>query len=337
MAKTHHFKIKDQVSEDATGAVFRAYDQSAGRKVLLRKYIHDPHARNGLHAVEEVAYQVAIERLIKVDHPSLRKVLSGGCLPKDGTPFVASRTIEAEPLESVLRQSYLSVEMATTMLAQVLELCELLSTLLAEEGVWVDTDPASISVTSHQMEPRFIFWAAPLKCLNSSNTPTNLAAIIDLTEAVMGWAGKEVDEREGGNLLPWLSWLKETLHDEGTTVREAREMLAAAAGVEPPPPIDTLLKESQRKRSLLERMPSISFKWVHRPKMPLFALLSLMFVVQCILGWLWIRKINQSIDKELKEITLSIYDDPYTNAEPQNGDQEEDNAEPGSRPLFFNE
>jgi len=160
-----------------------------------------------------------------------------------------------------------------------------------------------------------------------------LGGIVELTETVMGWQGKDIGEREGGHLQAWLKWLKDAADDDRATIREAREMLSAALGVEPPPPIGTLVEESQRKRSFRERYPRLmSILRVPAPKMPLFALLSVMFVAQAIFGWMWVRKINENINKELKVIKLSIYDSPYT--ADRNPEREE---ERGSKPVSFDE
>jgi len=328
MSKTHHFKIKEQISQDARGVVFRSHDPSTGKKIALRKYVHLDDGEDGLQRGSALAYQVAIGRLSKVCHPSLRRVVSGGCDPSDGIPYIAAHWTDVDPLQWVLKDTYLSVEVATTLLSQLLEVSDLLSHILAEDGIWVETDAASISLTNDPNGTRFVFWASPLKTLGPRSAENDLNALIDLTEGIMGWKGREVDEREGGHLHAWLNWLKDDADRFDTSIREVREMLAAAAGVEPPPPINALVIECTRKRSFLEKWPSLTLPKIRAPKMPLFAFLSVLFVIEAGVGWLWLRKISSDMDQELKRINQSIDDSPYIR--PENAP-----AEPGSEPIDF--
>lgn len=308
--------------------VFRSQDPSSGKKIALRKYIHLDDDEHGLQPGSALAYQVAIGRLTKVRHPSLRQIVSGGCDPTDGIPYIAAQWIDVNPLQWVLKDAYLSVEVATVLLSQLLEVSELLSQVLAEDGIWVETEAASISLTSEPTGTRFIFWASPLKAFGSGGAENDLNALIDLTEKIMGWKGREVDEREGGHLHAWLNWLKQDADHADTSVREVREMLAASAGVEPPPPIAALVTECTRKRSLLEKWPTLSLPRIRAPKMPLFVLLSVMFIIEAAAGWLWLRKISKDIDHELEQINRSIDHSPYIRPGT-------DPKEPGSQPLDF--
>lgn len=328
MSKSLHFKIKEQISQDARGVVFRAQDPSSGKKIALRKYVHLDNNEDDLQPGSALAYQVAIDRLAKVHHPSLRRIVSGGCDPEDRIPYITAQWADLDPLPLVLKDTYLSVEVATILLSQLLEVSELLSQVLAEDGVWVETDTASISLTSEADDTRFVFWPSPLKALGSRGAEHDLDALIDLTEGIMGWKGRQVDEQEGGHLHAWLNWLKEDADRFDTSIREVREMLAAAAGIEPPPPIGALVAECTRKRSLLETWPSLTLPRIRAPKMPLFVLLCVMFVIEAIAGWLWLRKISNDVDQELKKINRSIGDTPYVRPGT-------DPAKPGSQPLDF--
>jgi len=332
MSKTHQFKVRHQLSEDKAGVVQLAYDPS-GRKVCMRKFAQYGRAGEQLHVQEEVAYQVAIDRLTGVHHPSLREVVSGGFDPLDGMPYVATKPMETTPLAEIIHQSPLSVEMGSALLSQLLELCELLSHLLAEEGIWVETHPDAVDMVRDGAATHFLFWPSPLKALNGNSQAHDFGGIIELTEKMMGWRGLEVDERAGGHLQPWLKWLKEAAAGGGTTIREAREMLAAAAGVEPPPPIGELVRESQRKRSLLERWPSVfAAMKMPAPKMPLFALLSVMFVVQAFVGWLLVGKVNENLNERVLQINQQMYSHPYTIDRDPNRKPER-----GSLPINFDE
>lgn len=328
MPKAPHFKIKEQISRDARGVVYRAQDASSGKKIALRKHLHPEDGDDGMPSGSALAYQVAIGRLRKVHHPSLRSIVSGGCDPESDTPYLATTWTDADPLQAVLKDTYLSVELASTLLSQLLEVSELLSQVLSEDGIWVETDSATIAVDIDKAGARFIFWPSPIKSLEGRSTEQDLNALIDLTEGIMGWKGRPVDERAGGHLLAWLNWLKEDADRHGTTIREMREMLAAAAGVEPPPPIDGLVAECTRKRSLLEKWPSLSLPELRAPKMPLFVFLSILFVIEAGLGWLWLKKINNDVNEELEKINRSMDESPYLRPST-------DPDETGAQPLDF--
>lgn len=327
MSKTQRLRTREVLYEDASGVVVRAKD-SSGHKVQVRKPKADV-AGLGFAAVEQVAWQVAIERLRSIRHPSLLRVVSGGSDSSDGRPFIGAKIEEAESLAQKIRSGPLPIELVTALLSQALEVSELLSHLLADDGIWIETDIQSIQITEKSMEPCFLFWPSPLKSMHSGRQQS-FKDLIDLTECVLSRGGQQVDEREGGHLQMWLKWLKEVA--DKASVREAREMLAAAIGVEPPEPIEKLVEACLRKPGLLDRLPKLPpvfYKW-QAPKMPLFVLLSVMFVVQSMIGWFIVRIINNSIDEELQRLNAGYTESPYTvDRDPRR------RAERGSRPLNF--
>jgi len=327
MAKSHRLRILETLYEDAGGVAFRAKDAS-GHKVLVRKPKPESAGAPGLPGVEQVAYQVAIERLSGIHHPSLLTVVSGGNDPQDGLPYISTRPAEGESLAARLKARPLSLELATAMVSQALEVSELLSELLAEDGVWIETSAESILVTAKSHEPNFIFWPSPLKAVQKSGKAGNLMGILELAERALNWSGREVDEREGGHLLLWLQWLREAKGD--VPIHEAREMLAAAAGVEPPEPVEKLLETCRNKPGRFEALNlSKLLKW-QAPKMPLFVLLCVMLVIQSIIGWIIVRTLNSRLDEQLDQLNDSYTENPYTiDRDPSR------KPERGSEPLDF--
>lgn len=299
-------RLLETLYEDAAGSVYRAKD-AGGHRVHLRK----PRAPSAISEVELVALQLATERLTGIRHPSLLAVVSGGCDPADGRPFVAIKPTEGEHLASTLRGRPLSIETATALLSQALEVSVLISELLADEGIWIETTTRAIIVTEESGEPRFLFWPAPGKAMLGEARKRSFHEFIEMIENVLGWAGREIDESEGGHLHIWLQWLKGV--DGDVALREAREMLAAAAGVEPPQPVEKLVAASRRKARCRINMA----KWQEllksqRPRMPLFALLCFMLVIQAIIGWIIVRIINDSFDDELEQLNASYHSTPFT-------------------------
>jgi hypothetical protein len=239
MPLRNRFQIEDLIHQDATGVVFRALDAQTGMSVAVRRFFPFGAAGGGLHPDEETAYEIAIGRLAGLKHPALRSVICGGCDPVDGMPFIATEWIEGDPLEPIVRQEPLPAAVAAQLLMQALEVSELLSQVLAEEAVWVETDLQTIILGSEASGRGFTFWISPLKWLGGHEQARGLRSIITLAEEVLGWGGRVIGDQAGGGLGAWLKWLNGVA--DTASLREARENLAAALGEEPPPPAKKLL------------------------------------------------------------------------------------------------
>lgn len=238
------FQIEDLIIQDATGVVFRAVDKQTGLCVAVRRFFPFGAAGGGLESEEETAYKIAIGRLAGLKHPALRSVICGGCDPVDGMPFIVTEWIEGDPLERIVRQEPLPAAVAAQLLVQALEVSELLSQVLAEEAVWVETDLQTIILGSEASGRGFTFWISPLKWLGGHEQARGLRAINTLAEEVLGWGGRVVGDQAGGGLGAWLKWLRGVA--DTASLREARENLAAALGENPPPPAQKLLVAASR-------------------------------------------------------------------------------------------
>ncbi len=242
---SQRFKIEDLVVQDSSGVVFRAMDTETNQPVALRRFFPFGANGGGLDAEEQIAYQIAVGRLSAVSHPALRSVISGGCDSVDGMPFIATEWIEGTRLQSYIDHGPLTAEEATRLLTQALEVCQLLSEVLAEEAVWVETGLQAIVVGTEGSGRGVTFWIAPLKWLGKNDGPRGLESIIHLTEALMGWKGKTLGDQAGDGLGGWLNWLRR--YAGTTSLHEAREMLAASVGVEPPLPAKQLVRQATRR------------------------------------------------------------------------------------------
>lgn len=237
------FQIEDLIIQDASGVVFRALDTETGRPVALRRFFPFGANGGGLLDEEQTAYNIALGRLAGLHHPSLRSVISGGCDPVDGIPFIATEWIEGDLLEPILQRGPLPAEAAVELLTQALEVCELLSQVLAEEAVWVETDPQTIVLGNAESGRGFTFWISPLKWLGGNEESRGLHSIIALTEQVMGWKGMIVHDQAGRGLGAWLNWLRCA---QNPNLREVRENLAAAVGTKPPTTGNQLVAQATR-------------------------------------------------------------------------------------------
>ena len=236
------FQIEDLIVQDPSGVVFRALDTETGRTVAVRRFFPFGADGGGLHADEQTAYVIAVGRLAGLRHPALRSVICGGCDPVDGMPFIATEWIEGESLQPIIERGPLSAEDSTQVIIQALEVCELLSHVLAEEAVWVETELPTIIVGNEPSGRGLTFWISPLKWLGGDHESRGLESIITLTEEIMGWRGQVVSEQAGLGLGAWIKWLRGAVAT--TTLQEAREMLAASVGAVPPIPAKNLVAQA---------------------------------------------------------------------------------------------
>ena len=165
-------------------------------------------------------------------------------------------------MESIIACGPLEPVAAASLLAQALEVCELLSAVLAEEAVWVETSLQSVVVGAEGTGRGVTFWIAPLKWLGKNDGQRGLESIVALTEEIMGWTGKTVSDQAGNGLGGWLKWLRGKART--TTLHEAREMLASSIGVGPPTPAKNLVRQATRpmvivkKKKKKSRLPIVS-------------------------------------------------------------------------------
>lgn len=236
------FKIEDLVYQDASGVIFRAFDSETQQTVALRRFFpHGPEG-DGLSEDEQVAYAIALGRLISIRHPALRSTVCGGCDPVDGIPYIATEWIDGAALSSLLGGAPLNADEAADLLGKALEVCQLLSEVLAEEAVWVETDPQTVIVGSTDSGRGVTFWISPFKWLEGSGRDRGLEPIIGLCEGILAWEGQELGDHAGKGLGGWLRWLRGAAR--ATSLHEARENLAASLGVEPPVPARRLVRKA---------------------------------------------------------------------------------------------
>lgn len=226
------FQIEEIIRQDASGVLFHAVDRESGQPVALRRFFPFGAGGGGLDPGEQDAYNIAVARLAKLRHPALRAVVSGGCDPVDGIPFVVNEWIDGTPVGPMLESGPLAPQAAAELLSRALEVCELLSELLAEEAVWVETHPNAIILAGGEGGRGFTFWISPLKWLGAGMQPRGLESIIVLAEQIMGWQGRIIGDQAGEGVGAWLKWLRGAAPQ--TSLREAREKLAALLDVKAP-------------------------------------------------------------------------------------------------------
>jgi hypothetical protein len=273
------FHIEELISQDSSGVIFRAMDSESGQAVAIRRFFPFGAGGRGLEGEECMAYDIAIQRLSQAVHPALRAVIDGGCDPVDGVPFLVTEVVEGQALSQRVENGPLASREAIEIIMRALEISEVLSQLLAEQAVWVETHLTSIIDAGPESERGVTFWISPLKWLGSDENRRSLRPVAVLTEELMGWKGKLVNDQAGNNLAGWLKWLKQ--HADRTTLAEARETLAAATGAPPPPPTARLVRQATRpvipRAATVQTTGPVTVHLVKRSKAPL--ILSLVGVV----------------------------------------------------------
>ncbi len=224
--------------------IFRARDLEAGTDVTVRRFFPRGMGEGGLQEEERTAFDIAVQRFTCATHPALRGVIAGGCDAVDGVPFIVSEWLEGTPVSQQIASAPLQPRRAIDILMGALEISEVISELLAEQAVWVETDPASIIEATDDPKRGTTFGISPFKWLGSDEERRSLKPLVQLTEDLMGWKNKLVNDQAGNGLAVWLKWLKQ--HSFQATLAEARENLAAATGAPPPPPTSRLVRQSTR-------------------------------------------------------------------------------------------
>jgi len=220
---TQRFQIEDILAQDHHGVVFAAVDGETGRQVALRRFFPFGSEGGGLQPEERAAYDIGVKRLAEVIHPALRAVVTGGCDPVDGMPFLVTEWVEGSTLTKLLQHGSLTPESAIMLMNQALEVSELLSEVLAEDEVWVETSPSAIVIGDGETDRGITFWISPFRWLSAEEARPGLMPLLELLDAAMGWQGKPVSDQAGGGLGAWRNWLKTNARN--ATLAEARAAL----------------------------------------------------------------------------------------------------------------
>jgi hypothetical protein len=257
------FIIEDIQVQDCSGVIFRAVDSETGGAVAVRRFFPFGPTGGGLTADEQDEYASALEHLETISQPALRSIISGGCDPVDGIPFIATEWVEGTSLRHILAERSLSRAEATALLAHALEACEALSAVLGREGVWIETDPQTIIIGTDQTQRPITFWISPLRWLGQISGQKGMEPLVTLTEMAMGWSGEPPDSHGSHGLAGWLQWLRGA--DRNVSLAEARERLIATVNEESGPathrPIqETKLAQCSDRKTMGKK--SIALAWL---------------------------------------------------------------------------
>lgn len=247
------FEIEDMVAQDPQGVVFRARIQSSGAPVAIRRFFPFGRDGKGLEEEEAIAFSIAATRLASLKHPALRSVIEGSVDPIDGMPYLVSEWIEGVTLPDALNGDEPDLIHIVEVMRLALEVSLVLSDVLGEEALWVETDPQSILVGDEESGRGFTFWISPFKWLGADAQQRNLSDLVKLGEGLAGWDRKMVGEQAGNGLGGWFKRLKA---NPDTSIREALDSLAACTSTHTPSPIESPVETATAKPAVLIKQPS---------------------------------------------------------------------------------
>lgn len=229
---SHRFEIQDIVAQDSFGVIYHALDAETGNPVAVRRFFPYGADGGGLFDEERTEYAAVVARLAGLHHPGLRAVLTGGCDPVDGMPFVATEWIEGESLADMLQRGFFTPVGAIGVLDRALEISEALSEVLGAGAVWVETAPSLIIVDGGESRRGLTFSMAPMKWIGNEASQRSLLPLAELAENLLGWSGRRVPAQAGQGLGAWVKWLRANAND--LTLRQMRESLAGLGCVAAP-------------------------------------------------------------------------------------------------------
>ena len=241
--------------------------------VAVRRFFPFGADGGGLFDEERAEYDLAVERLAELKHPGLRAVLTGGCDPVDGMPFVVTEWIEGRCLAEILEHGVFSPAATIKALDRALEISEALSAVLGEGALWVDTAPSLIIEDGGESHRGLTFSMCPVKWLGGEISRHNLLPVAELAEDLLGWRGMKVPDQAGQGLGLWLKWLR--ANAATLTVFQVRASLANFAGGPAPEPARTAARPPPQPgasppppeaRELPQ--PALSLRPLVRPKKP---------------------------------------------------------------------
>ncbi len=207
-ALSHRFQIQDIVAQNRFGVTFSALDVETGEAVAVRRFFPFGADGGGLFEDEIAEYDGAVALLAGLKHPGLRAVLTGGCDPVDGMPFVVTEWITGQALADKLEHGVFSPPAAVKVLDRALEISEALSQVLGEEALWVETDPVLVIDDAGENRRGLTFSICPVKWVGGEISRRSLLPMAELAEELLGWRGLRVPDQAGNGLGSWVKWLR---------------------------------------------------------------------------------------------------------------------------------
>ena len=132
-----------------------------------------------------------------------------------------------------------------------LEMSVILSQVLGEDAVWVETKADAIFVGAEETGRGFTFWISPFKWLGGEQQSRKLSSIVALGEDLTGWKNKLVSDGAGYGLGGWLKWLK---RNPDVSLSEALDSLSSSTGQGIPPASEITSIRKPQRPAVTERL-----------------------------------------------------------------------------------
>lgn len=200
------YHIEDLVSQDGSGAVYRATDLETGRGVTIRRFFPTGGAGAGFLQDEAEGYLHTVDTLKQVTHESLLQVLDGGVDPVDGIPYLVMSWEEGRSLSEHLAEEPLDAEATVAMIARGLEGLMALENMFGKEARWLEMETEAVLVTPGV--PDFRFWICPFQWLGVADRDGGVRGLGYLAEHIMGWEGQMVPPGAAAGLGGWVAQAK---------------------------------------------------------------------------------------------------------------------------------
>ena len=240
------FELLDILSQDKHGIVYVAWDSVLARKVTIRRFLPFGQNGGGLEKEEVAAFESASKRISELQHDALRSVMFGGVDPIDSIPYLVNEWVDGVSLKSLLAEEPMEPALVIDVLRIAIETSIILSQVLGEDAVWVETEANAIFVGAEETGRGFTFWISPFKWLGGEQQSRKLSSIVTLGEELTGWKKKLVSDNAGYGLGGWLKWLK---RNPDVSLNEALESLASSTGQALPPAAEeTVVQQAPRSK-----------------------------------------------------------------------------------------
>jgi len=220
------YQIEEMVSQDAKGVVFQGTDSVTGVIVAMRRFISSGGGGEPVEDQDRQVFSDAIAVLKKVTHPSLRRVLAGGCDPLDDLPYLVTRWVDGMSLSDLLaHEETIDPGFASHILGQFLDANTVVSDALGSQGLWLETALESMIIKPPRDEseaPVALFWLCPWRWLHANGSAIDISGLAELAESLLGGPRKIASTNANGGLAQWIRQIRSK---EISSLLEARQSL----------------------------------------------------------------------------------------------------------------
>lgn len=217
------------MSQDEYGVVFLARNKESGEPLSVRRVFPNGPDGPGIEGDDKRVFLATMARLATLRHHLLRPILDGGVDPVDNMPYVIMPVMAGTVLSEELAGNAADATVTKTLLDEALEASEILSGLLGEESVWVETAPTSILIGDPDEGRAFFFRISIGKWIIHREDRHDFSSLAELAETMLGWKTEEVTPELAGNLGEWVLHIR---RGGFATLGEARRALRQVGRVQ---------------------------------------------------------------------------------------------------------